>query len=235
MAHGRTPLPTREKNHLDRSWLAALLRGIILGLVICLHLGVILLLLGPVMPYRPSAVAQSGSDSAQPLTLRLLAKMAKVAKPRRANPLPVRPLKIKPVTRRASFATSVTSKAAEVAPTTTVAVEPPAVAGDYHSPLLSGEGRAAGLSVPRVPGSDAARVQGISLDHKPSLRDTVRELTKANRCGYERMKMQRSTNQFVTTQLMNRALEADGCGPGAPRTQADETADAISHRVIFGD
>lgn len=91
------------------------------------------------------------------------------------------------------------------------------------------------LSIPRLPGSDAALVRGISLAEQPSLRQVVRELTKASRCKYERMKMARSPHQFVTQQLMDRALEADGCGASSPRTQADDTVDAVSRRAIFGD
>lgn len=60
-------------------------------------------------------------------------------------------------------------------------------------------------------------------------------MTTASRCKYERMKMERSANQFVTHQLVERALDADGCGPQAARTAADATIDAISHRAISND
>lgn len=57
-------------------------------------------------------------------------------------------------------------------------------------------------------------------------------MSTASRCKYERMKMERSANQFVTHQLVERALDADGCGPQAARTAADATIDAISRRAI---
>jgi hypothetical protein len=57
----------------------------------------------------------------------------------------------------------------------------------------------------------------------------------ASRCKYVRMKMEHSTNQFITAQLMDRALEADGCGPQVPHAVGEHTVEAISHQAIFGD
>ena len=59
-------------------------------------------------------------------------------------------------------------------------------------------------------------------------------MTTASRCQYERMKMERSTTQFVTRQLVERALDADGCGPPTGHGAADTTIDAISRSAIFG-
>jgi hypothetical protein len=232
MAHGRTSLQSKATRDRRPAWLAALDRGIVLGLVVSLHLG-LLLLLGPLIPYRARPDTQLQADRAPPLRLRLLPKLSQ---PRRPGPLPLRPVYSRPViTRRVSVAAAVAHKtAAQVSIVTRVAPAP--VAGDYHSPLLSGAGTAAmGSAISGLPGSDTPYAKGFALDDTPSLQQFVRKMPTASRCSYEKMKMARSPNQFVTRQLMDRALEADGCGPSAPRTAADKTVDAISHRAIFGD
>ena len=85
----------------------------------------------------------------------------------------------------------------------------------------------------RLPGSATTPRTSLQLRDSPSLRERVRSMTTASRCQYERMKMQRSTTQFVTRQLMDRALDADGCGPPASRGAADATIEAISRSAIF--
>ncbi|QRP65740.1 hypothetical protein I6J77_17025 [Rhodanobacter sp. FDAARGOS 1247] len=111
-----------------------------------------------------------------------------------------------------------------------------AVADDYQSPIQSGRsGTGSPPTQVRLPGTDIARIRAISLDDKPGLQQVVRRMAGASRCKYVRMKMEHSTNQFVTAQLMDRALEADGCGPQVPHTADDHTVEAISHQAIFGD
>lgn len=237
MAHGSTPLQTRPAHSFRRAWLAALRRGLLLGVVVSVHLGALLLLLGPVMPYQTHVQThvqtQSRPDHSLQLQIKLVANVIKLRPIRR---LEVHSALIKQVTRRTAVRTAPATTTAAFAPTVTP-VGPPIVAGDYRSPLL-GNSSSTGMpsTIPPLPGSVTSRVPGIVLDKKPSMKQFVRKLAKASRCGYERMKMRGSPNQFITGQLMDRALEADGCGPSsAPRTQADDTVDAISHRAIFGD
>ncbi|WP_457383454.1 hypothetical protein [Rhodanobacter sp. TND4EL1] len=132
---------------------------------------------------------------------------------------------------------SVPNSPAEPASTVTaVIVEPATAAADYRSPLLSVRARTgAALTLSRLPGSEEAGVRGIALDTKPSLQQLVRTLTKASRCRYVSMKMAKSHTQFITAQLIDRALEADGCGPQVPHSANDDMVDAISHQAIFGD
>ncbi len=84
--------------------------------------------------------------------------------------------------------------------------------GDYPT-TLAGAGAMRWVPRVRLPGSDAPSRTGIPLRTAPSLRQLVQAMTTASRCKYERMKMERSANQFVTRQLVERALDADGCGP----------------------
>lgn len=122
------------------------------------------------------------------------------------------------------------------APSTATVAPPVAAAGSYQSPLLDGRSSMTlWPTLPRLPGSDVARVQGITLQTRSSVKQVVRAMTKSNRCKYTRMKMAGMANQFITAQLMDRALEADGCGPQVPHTADDETVKALSHQAIFGD
>jgi hypothetical protein len=105
--------------------------------------------------------------------------------------------------------------------------------GDYHA-AIAGAGNAPWASRVRLPGSDLPPRAGIQLRTAPSVRQVVHAMTTASRCMYERMKMERSASQFVTRQLVERALGADGCGPQLDHAAAGDAVDAISHRAIFG-
>lgn len=112
-------------------------------------------------------------------------------------------------------------------------VAPQVVAGDYHSPLLGSRSEMTlSPTIPRLPGNDIARVQGITLQAGPSLRQLVRAMTKGNRCKYTHMKMAGSANQFITAQLMDRMLEADGCGPHTERTSTSDTIDVVTRQLL---
>lgn len=117
-----------------------------------------------------------------------------------------------------------------------VDVMPPAKdAGDYRSAAFATGGAEARLMPgPRIPGSGASAHGDLQLRERPSMRERVRALTVASRCKYEHVKMHKSTTQFVTRQLMERALDADGCGPAPARGAADAVIEAISRSVISG-
>lgn len=230
MAHGSTQLPWQAAPGVQLGWLASLRRGAVFGVVLALHLGLLALLFGPVTPRWPSREQRSDVDAA--LEVRLLTEVVRPPAKDSITRPPARPTQ---PPRRVSVSTTVAAhSSAEPAPTMTLA-EPRTLLGDYHSPLLSGrDGNGSAPSRRHLPGSDAARVRGITLDTKPSMQQVVRAMTKANRCKYVSMAMARRANQFITGQLMNRALEADGCGPQVPHTGHDETVEAISHQAIFG-
>ncbi|EIL98246.1 hypothetical protein RHOFW104T7_15725 [Rhodanobacter thiooxydans] len=229
MPHGSTLPHTGDPSRAHR-WRAAWRRGAILGGVTALHLFTLALLLRPAPPYRPTTTLLRGGAVMQ---LHLLARPGKrpAASPR--SPSPRHP-------RSAQAANPARTLPADVVPRPHAAmlVVAPAIApngsDDYHAALA---GAAAVRWAPRVrlPGSDAPSRTGIPLRAAPSLRQLVQAMTTASRCKYERMKMERSANQFVTRQLAERALDADGCGPQGEHDAIDPTIDAISRRATRGD
>ncbi len=106
--------------------------------------------------------------------------------------------------------------------------------GGYQAPL-TGVGAFRWASRVRLPGADAPSRTGIALPAAPSLRQWVHAMTTASRCKYERMKMERRASQFVTRQLVERALDADGCGPTGGHDAIDPTIHAIARRATRGD
>lgn len=230
MAHGSTPLQARETPARRPDWRTALRRGGILGLVISLHLGLLALLFGPVAPRPPPPYALPANQGV--LRIRLLTQI-RAHSP--ARPMPRRPRQARPASPSLALTTAMPVQAAEPAPAVRL-IGASAVADDYQSPIQGGRsGTGAPPTQVRLPGTDIARIRGISLDDKPGLQQVVRRMAGASRCKYVRMKMEHSTNQFVTAQLMDRALEADGCGPQVPHTADHHTVEAISHQAIFGD
>jgi hypothetical protein len=85
----------------------------------------------------------------------------------------------------------------------------------------------------RLPGSVTPRVAGISFQAPSSLQKTVKKLTEGLRCADMQVHMQRGPNP-LTPQLMDRALQLEGCGPHIESTPADATIDAIAHDAVFG-
>jgi hypothetical protein len=201
-------------------------RGVILGSVAALHLVTVALVLRPMPPYRSARTAIHDDDEALHLSF-----VARPDIPRPASP-PPRPRRARAAHPAALMAVSLPPRAAIVTPPASV----PDSSGDYRSAAL-GAGLRDAQPPPRVrlPGSDAPPRHGVQLRTAPSLQQVVRVMTTASRCKYERMKMERSANQFVTRQLVERALDADGCGPQAAHTAADATIDAISRRAISDD
>jgi hypothetical protein len=232
MAHGSTLPYVRGQSRAHPAWRATLRRGVVLGSVTALHLVTMALVLRPMPPYRSARITIHDDDEALRLSF-----VIRPDRPRPASP-PPRPLRPRAVPPAALVAAPLPSSA--VTPPHTVAVTPPASVpdgpGDYHSAAL-GAGPRDAPQTPRMrlPGSDAPPRPGIQLRTTPSLQEVVRVMSTASRCKYERMKMESSANQFVTRQLVERALDADGCGPQAARTAADATIDAISSRAISND
>lgn len=224
MAHGSTRLYASGQSRMRHpAWRAALRRGVILGSVAALHLATVALVLRPMPPYRSARSAIANDDEALHLSF-----VARSASP---PPRALRPRVVHPATWKAAPL----PPGAATPPHTVVLTRPASTSGgpdDYRSAVL-------GTSQPaphvNLPGADAPLRTGIQLRTAPSLQQVVRVMTTASRCKYERMKMERSANQFVTRQLVERALDADGCGPQATHATVDATVDAISRRAILDD
>lgn len=231
MAHGSTPHYGCESSRA-RSWRAAWRRGAILGSVTALHLLTLALVLRPALPYRAARTA--GHDNGEALQLSFVARPGR---PRSANPPPRPPRPPRPRTiRPARSAAALRAPGAAASSQAVVATSPanvPDRSGDYHA-AIAGAGNSPWPSRLRLPGSDMPPRAGIQLRTAPSVRQVVHAMTTASRCMYERMKMERSTNQFVTHPLVERALGADGCGPQVDHAAAGNAVDAISRRAIFG-
>jgi hypothetical protein len=228
MALGSTRLYARGQSRTHPAWRAALRRGVILGTVTVLHLATLALVLRSIPPYRSARGAIANDDEALQLSF-----VARHDGPRLANPPPraPRPRAVHPATWKAAPL----PPSAATPPHTVVLTLPastPGAPGDYRSAVLG-----TGQPAPHVnlPGADAPLRTGIQLRAAPSLQQVVRIMTTASRCKYERMKMERSANQFVTRQLLERALDADGCGPQTTHAAAEATVDAISRRAILDD
>jgi hypothetical protein len=207
-----------------RRWRTTLRRGAILGSVIALHLTAVALLLRPAPPYR--SLHRGTTDGGRPLRISFVPR-PKPAPPRRAAPSPQRPL-IAPRHHGIAAAPPV----ATAAPSQAIVITLPASApGDYRSAALDGTQP---VPAARLPGAATLPRGVIRLRDRHSMRDIVRTMTAGSRCKYVHMKMARSTTQFVTRQLSERALEADGCGPQVEHAASRGAVEAISRRAIFG-
>jgi len=228
MAHGSTLPHARGQSRAHSAWRAALRRGVILGSVTTLHLVTVALVLRPMPPYRSARTAIHDDDEALHLSF-----VARPDRPRPASspPRPRRPRAMHP-------AALVTTQPPHTVIANPSASVPDGDFGDYRSAALDAGLRDTQTSRVRLPGSDAPLRRGIQLRTAPSLQQVVRVMTTTSRCKYERMKMEGSANQFVTRQLVERALDADGCGPQTDHADADAdaTTDAIiSRRAILDD
>lgn len=229
MAQGSTQRHARDLAGGRQVWHAAIHRGVILAAVVCLHIGLFALLLGSTTTRRAAPHEQSAThDALQIRWVRVATRPSRATRrSSRPRPIPVIPLR------------AAASKAARETTAAAISVRPagaaPRVADDYHSPLFDGRSAIAPSPASRVPGSDVVRVRGIRLHTESGLQQWVRVMSKSSRCKYTRMKMAASANQFVTRQLMERALEADGCGPQLPHTADDHAVEVISRHMLFGD
>ncbi|MFC5527531.1 hypothetical protein ACFPPA_17445 [Rhodanobacter ginsengisoli] len=211
------------------AWRDALYRGAILGLVAGCHLAALVLLLSHWPQGRATPRVRERDDPDATRLRLILLPSAPVARTAAAPPLQPRHLPL-PARRSARVlphapplaATSGVSPLQQVQPTV-----PDYRPGDFQARLRD----ARRPSLPRLPGSDLPRVAGLRLRPVSSTQTFVQRLTASTRCSAEYFKMHASANQFVTAQLMDRALEADGCGPHTDTSAASESIDAITRRI----
>lgn len=231
MAHGSTLPYIYGRSRARPAWRAALRRGAILGSVIALHLAIVALVLRPMPPYRSAHTAIHDDGRALQISF--------VTLPEKSRPADLPPRPLQPRTTHPATSAAPLSPSAVIPPHAVVTILPANVpdGSDDYRPALLGAGLRDAQQPPRVrlPGLDAPPRTGILLGNDSSLREVVRVMTTANRCKYVRMKMERSTTEFVTRQLVERALDADRCGPQAAHTAADATVDEIARRATFRD
>jgi len=231
MPHGSTLLHPGDPSRARR-WRTASQRGGILGSVAALHLFTLALLLRPALPYQPPTMVPLG-DGGNTMQLRFLARPGKrrTASLRPPSPQHSRPT---PAADPARISPAAAAPRPHAATVTAAPVIAPNAPGDYQAPL-TGAGALRWAPRVRLPGAEAPSRTGIALPAAPSLRQLVHAMTTASRCKYERMKMEHSASQFVTRQLVERALDADGCGPQAEHDAIDPTINAIARRATRGD
>lgn len=87
--------------------------------------------------------------------------------------------------------------------------------------------------VDRIPGTATPRIGGIQLQARSSTKEVVHMLVKTSQCANAQFQLQNSAHQF-TPEMIDHALEADGCGPHLEHAPADATIDGIAHQAIFG-
>lgn len=208
----------------------------IMGSVVVLHLATLALVLLP-PPYRSKHTSIRHGDVA------LRIRFVRAPEPSKPPPAPVSPTS----RHRPPSSVPVTAQAI---PSTALLPTPPATAtelvlslpastpgdvtyrpGDFHAAL-----RNAQRSPPsQLPGATGPALVGIHVRTPPSPQVTVRAMTLASRCAATKIKLARSTTEAITPQLMDRLLEAGGCGPQPARTANDALIEAVSHQAIFGD
>ena len=220
---------------ITRGWRSAMYRGAALGGVASLHLAFLILLL-QLPSYRAASLQPRTGES---LRIRFLALPARPPSVRHTAPAATKPPPSVPRPVIAANTRSADDSSAPSSPTRIANLTTPTIhampsdyqPGSFHADLRAAQGS---RKVP-LPGLDAPSRTGIRLRDRPSMKEVVHAMTVASRCKYSRMKMQRSATQFVTPQLMQRALDADGCGPQLEHTPADATIEAVSREAIFGD
>lgn len=226
---GKSATPTWKRR--DTCWRVACIRGATWGLVLGLH-GLLLMALLHSDGLRP-AITTTPETAATPMLLQLLrTPTSSRATPTSSLRLPARrpkrPTRPTP-TFRTLLTAPVTSAAAMTPPLPPHAPNlfaAPAASSSTYEMYQSGGFREAlrdaqhGAQT-RLPGSDAALVEGLRLKPVVSARDVVRTLSKASLCSAESFKMQ---HQDLSPQDMDRLLEADGCGAHADKSPAVDAA-----------
>ncbi|WP_449426882.1 hypothetical protein [Rhodanobacter umsongensis] len=102
-------------------------------------------------------------------------------------------------------------------------------AGDFQSALQNAQRAKAD----RIPGTTLPRIGGIQLQARSSIQRTFHSIVEISRCTNEQFQLQNSAHRF-TPEMIDHALEVEGCGPHLEHAAADATIDAISHHAIFG-
>ena len=217
----------------------AVRRGAILGSVFAGHLVVLMLVLHPswrrIEPMRRQHEADVLWLTFDPmpkiprsLPVRALARMPAKVKPAPSTIVPPK------------APTAVVMHSMNVRPATTtalIAAVPPA--NDLRGSYEPGNFQAALQNAQRtktdqIPGVATPLIGGIQLEARSNIKGAVHAVTEYIRCTDKQLEMENGRDQFSTPQLMDRALQLDGCGPHSEHPDADAAVDEIAHQVIFG-
>ena len=216
----------------------AVRRGAILGSVFAGHLAVLMLVLHPswrrIEPVRSQHDADVFRLTFDPLPeiSRSLSSHALARMPTEVKP--VRPA-VAPPKAPTAVVTPSTNVASSTATTLIVAI-PPAdnlrrsyEPGDFRSALQNAQR----TKTDHIPGVATPLIGGIQLQARSNIKGTAHAVTEYIRCTDKQLEMENGRDQFSTPQLMDRALQLDGCGPHSEHPEADAAVDEIVHRVIF--
>ncbi len=216
--------------HPSPAWPIALRRGATLGVVASFHLALLALLLRPAEYRESRQPVPRGADDALRLVFIAPSKPAQIAQvsappQRRHLAAPAsRPLRTE--TRPRTPARSAPTIATGLPPIPTAGhAAPDYEPGDFRTRLQDAQRTRA---VP-VPGAATSQVGGFRLRVAPSVQDLVRQLAVGTRCTAMRFDLQK---KIITAQLMDRLLEADGCGPHAGHTPTSDAVDALTRQLM---
>jgi hypothetical protein len=220
-------------------WQDAVQRGSILGCVLAGHFAILMLVLHPSWRHIEH-VPRLHEDQVLRLRFDRLPKLVRPSLAPAAIQLPAQtkpaPQAIALSTRRP--ATGAHSSNPPAAPAATLTMAMPMMTGDPHRSYLPGDFQSALQNAQRtkadhIPGTTTPLIGGIRLQASSSTKAAVHGLVEENRCANMQFQLQNSAHQF-TPEMIDHALEVEGCGPHLERTAADATIDAIAHQAIFG-
>ncbi|OOG49654.1 hypothetical protein B0E50_05960 [Rhodanobacter sp. C01] len=219
------------------TWHDAVRRAAIQGSVFAGHLAILMLVLHPSWR-RIAHVTRQHDDHVLRLSFDRLPKLV------RPSPAPVAmrlPARTKPVRQAIALSAQMAATVAHSTnpPVVTIPImTPPSTPGDPHRSYQPGDFQSALQNAQRtradhIPGTTTPRIAGISPQARSSIQGIVHMLVKTSQCTNEQFQLQNSAHQF-TPEMIDHALEVEGCGPHLEHAPADATIDAIAHQAIFG-
>jgi hypothetical protein len=225
----RSSAPTRRD---------AVRRGAILGSVFAGHLVVLMLVLHPSWRRIEPVQRQHEADVLR-LTFDPVPKIPRTSSVRALARVPAKvklPSAIAPPKAPMVVVMHSTNVPPSTATVSIVAVPP---ADDLRRSYEPGNFQAALQNAQRtkadqIPGVVTPLIGGIQLQARSNIKGAVHAVTEYIRCTDKQLEMENGRDQFSTPQLMDRALQLDGCGPHSEHPEADAAVDEIAHRVIFG-
>jgi|GEM_PF-2446600 len=222
------------------TWRDAVRRGAILDSVLACHLVILMLVLHPSW-HRIEHVTGPQDGDVLRLTLDPLPEIFRFSpvRARTRTPAKVKPMPSTIVPPEVVSAVVTHPPNVPASTATALTIAPPPMTGDLQRSYQPGDFQTALQDAQRtiaehIPGAAVPLIGGIRLQDRSSIKGAVHVVTEYIRCTDKQLEMQNGPDQFSTLQLMDRALEADGCGPHLEHTAADATIDAISRRAIFG-
>jgi hypothetical protein len=220
-------------------WQDAVRRGSIFGCVLAGHLVILIAVLHPSWHRIEYGASQQGErvlrlsfdpppEISRPLPVRTATRMP--ATPKSARPVLVPPTGNPAAVRHPTNAPSST--------TTNLIMTALPVTDELHRSYQPDQFQTAlqnaqRTKVDHIPSAITPRIGGIQLQAGSSIKRTFHSIVESNRCTNMQFELQNSTHQF-TPEMIDHALEIEGCGPHLEHAAVDATIDAISHHAVFG-